>query len=180
MSDSECPKCGSFSKPESKFCPKCGESLKQTELVQVALKDARVIYASRTLDELPDDFFLTSVDSDLYRSKGLPFDSSRIPSQGDLVPADCIWACFAHPGYLRPAKRGQKLLDKYKQIAAYTGRTLTELCGYFGEPEVKMSNDKITTVVWSEVTLSRITQIQFYFDKYEVCIEVGEINEYQN
>ncbi len=177
MSTFECYKCGSVCHLTSNFCSYCGAKFQENELIKIPINEARVIYASRKIDELPEDFFVTPVNSELAKNAGKPFDSSSVPQLIDLVPADCIWACFKHPGYLRPPRLGQSLIDKYKQISTYTGRTLQEMSEYFGEPEVEMFDSQIKTIVWSEVSPNGIFQVQFFFDRYDVCIDVGEINQ---
>lgn len=170
-----CPNCSTLSSPEVNFCISCGFNFQSVQLDKVLVDEARVPYASQSIDETPSDFYLTPRGSDFQKNAGCKFEKSEIPIRGDLVPADCIWSCFEHPGYLRPSSRGQSLISKYQQISVYRGRTLVELESYFGKCTVSMENDSIKSVVWSEASLTKIWQIQFYFDKYDVCIDVGEV-----
>jgi hypothetical protein len=172
-----CGACDANLSIQMAFCPNCGAKQIEKEIVALFLYEVRVEYGSRNLEELPSDFFYVPVDSEIARTANLPFDASRIPAEGSLVPADCIWAITKHPGPFRPDMWNKNLETKVSSIAEFTGRTLGELVSFFGKPLAVAEENGIKSVVWGTSGFSKIWQVNLVFDRYEVCIAITNITD---
>ncbi|NBQ97259.1 MAG: zinc ribbon domain-containing protein [Micrococcales bacterium] len=98
-----CSSCGESVVQESKYCIKCGasysESLPDENKLLLRAKDRRFEYGSISFSESSEDVYV-GTDSEELRRAMTPFDSTRIPSDGDMVPGNCIWAALKYPGPL--------------------------------------------------------------------------------
>lgn len=103
-----------------------------------------------------------------------PFNSARVPTDGDLVPADCIWAFFAPPGRMAGDPSSGPLKKRLQAIGTLTGRRYIEIAKYLGPPMTTVRKpDGMRTVVWGTASLWKgIYQICLLFDAYDVCAQV--------
>ena len=172
-----CVECSASVSDVMIFCPECGAKQVSSETITISVSDARVLYASRTPDELPSDFFVVAVDSEMSKNANAPFDSQVIPSNESLVPADCAWAIMQHPGPMRQRKWNESLETRFHLVAKYSGRRLSEITEYLGSPLAVAEENGIKSIVWGSSGLSKIWQVNLIFDSYDVCIGLVGINE---
>lgn len=98
-----CSSCGAETAADKVHCIPCGaayaEALPEENMLLLRAKDRRFEYGSISFSESSEDIYVRP-DSEELRKAMTPFDSRRIPSEGDMVPGNCIWAALKYPGPL--------------------------------------------------------------------------------
>ena len=102
-----CSSCGAETAADKVHCITCGaayaEALPEENMLLLRAKDRRFEYGSISFSESSEDIYVRP-DSEELRKAMTPFDSRRIPSEGDMVPGNCIWAALKYPDLLNAAE----------------------------------------------------------------------------
>lgn len=102
-----------------------------------------------------------------------PFDPSSPPSDGALVPADCVWAYVSHPGDFPDYPYGKTVPDSFRRMGTLRGRTFDEIAEVVGLPQSAVNlatGGRVAT--WTRTTLFGGYEITLSFDPYAVCVAV--------
>lgn len=183
-----CSQCGNKVGVEARFCSSCGSavdaSAAKRETLSFALSELRVPYGTGNLEMLPPDQRSADVvsipaDSDLVKTARTTFDKSRIPSDGDLVPMDCVWAFVKHPGEFPNGIVPYMSIDKkFVSMGTLRGRTFREIEEAAGPPMSKVAHMGCTNAVWGKTGFISFWQIALTFDPYGVCMGVYSENNF--
>ena len=144
--------------------------------VLIPFKHRRVLYASVDSKSIKEeDMQDVWVDPDSEESKlasARPFSGELPPSDGDLVPRDCVWAYARHPGYGWPGLiESSNVKTFFTTAGALTGRRLLEIQDYVGPPNVSMADSfGWPTLSWSQNGFFSTYQVTLKFDPYYVCV----------
>lgn len=180
-----CTQCGTEVGPAFAFCSNCGTALSITpsgddagSLVRVAPFDRWVpVESMMTLASNPTA--LAEMDNDAWIENtsheatlvGTRFEPTGAPRNGDLVPIDCVWAFYPHPGPA-PALSARRLADRLAQLGTLRGRLISEIVGAVGPPNARQGTSEGITATWSESRLFGTYMIVIGFDRYGVCMQV--------
>lgn len=191
MSDTKlCVACAEEIKVAAKLCKHCNtrqddpqwepEAPLPENMVQLTASQRRVPQGSLSKEEWAEmESKLVEIGSEEHNQADTPFDPSLRPQKDSLVPADSVWAFAPWPGPLpanlipgsfstpNPAKF-------FGAIGNVQGWTYAEFERCAGAP---FSNgglvDGIRTVIWSHGSIWGAWSAAFYFDKYDICIGIG-------
>jgi hypothetical protein len=180
-----CTNCGSGRAGEAKFCGSCGlpfegsnATAENAGKVFVKNSDRRIPVGSASLQE--NDTIMevggvwVSPKSDEAKNAGAVFDPKVIPTEGSLVPADCIWSVHAYPG--TPNVRSQNPKKAMVEMGQLVGRPFDEIVEHVGAPNSRQAGEEgIFACVWMEVGFLSAWTITLVFDSYGVCASV--VNE---
>jgi hypothetical protein len=112
--------------------------------------------------------------SEEAKNAGALFDPKVIPTEGSLVPADCIWSVHAYPG--PPNVRSQNPKKAMVEMGQLVGRPFDEIVEHVGAPNSRQAGEEgIFACVWMEVGFLSAWTITLVFDSYGVCASV--VNE---
>lgn len=185
-----CIACAEEIKLEAQLCKHCKTRQDDPEwappevvpdnMVLLSVAQRRVPQGSLSRDEwLEMESKLVEVGSVDHENADAPFDPSVRPEKDGLVPADCVWAMTPWPGPL-PANL---ILGSFSTpnppkffgaIGNVQGWTYSEFEQGAGAP---FSNgnlvDGVRTVIWSHGSLWGAWSAAFYFDKYGICMGIG-------
>lgn len=186
----DCVACAEEIKAEAKLCKHCGTRQDDPQWVQpepvpdnmVLLRDdqRRVPQGSLTVEEWGESkTILVEVGSIEHQRADAPFDPTVRPNKEDLVPADCVWAFAPWPGPM-PANlipgsfatpNPQKFFVALGNVRGWTYAEFEQCAG----PPFNRGGlvDGVQTVIWSHGSLFGAWSASFYFDKYGICIAIG-------
>lgn len=180
-----CSNCGTKIEKAVKFCSNCGSAVagtsdlksKTNKTVSLLPAQRRIAYASFDLESvdpatISDDAVQFDANSEEAKNANAPFNSKKIPKEGDLVPLNCVWAFVKHPGKF-PSDPGWGAIDK-KFIAMGTlrGRTFDEIVAVVGAPMTVLNTAAGSNAVWGKTGFLSMWQIGLNFDPYGVCMGV--------
>lgn len=182
-----CVACAEEILAEAKLCKHCKTRQDDPAWVEqdqskvvLAPHERRVPMGSMSVEEwVREERIRVDKDSDEYQNSLVSFDASKPPSEGDLVPADCVWAVFPWPGplpgHLLPGDFGatnpKKFFGKLGDVRGWTYQELEHCAGAPFQTIPRADGGR--TVVWSYGGLFEAWSGALYFDRYGVCAGVG-------
>lgn len=178
-----CSKCGGSVEDTAAFCSACGNQLtaepvksKSGKTVSLMGFQMRVPYGSvkpEDVLQMGDEPFEFPASSEEAKRANTPFDASKTPEEGDLVPLDCAWAFFKHPGEFPKNPNNFGSIDKkFVAMGTLPGRTFSEIVSVVGNPMTNMANGDVRACVWGKTGLFSMWQIGLRFDKYGICMGI--------
>lgn len=171
-----CTQCGSRLSVGVRFCSECGTAVDNDADSQKTVTEAdRWLAVGTSMDILSDDERVARIDAALARFPVVDFDSSIIPSTGDLVPADSVWAMVPHPGPIpERAYAERKLSRKFVALGNLRGRTFDEISSVVGPPSMSQNAPGGFSVsLWQQPGLFSQWQMTLKFDPYRICMGVS-------
>ncbi len=135
-----CSSCGEVFSSDLNYCKFCGAH-RESDLPgenQIKLEgwQRRFEYGSAQKWSEACASVIVNSDSEEALRANSSFDCSRIPSDGDLVPGDCIWSSIKYPGPLPSNVLGRSFDENLLDDAWVTARPESEIIQVFGEPIV--------------------------------------------
>jgi hypothetical protein len=177
-----CGKCGTKADEGNSFCSQCGSKLAATKgktqaknTVLIPYSQMRVPYGTMTIEkiqEMGDGPYEVPKDSPEALAAKTPFDAAVIPSDGDLVPIDCVWAFFRHPGKFPGDPSFGSIDERFVAMGNLQGRLHKEIARHVDAPITDLAIGDERTCVWGKTGFFSIWQIGVKFDKYGVCIGI--------
>lgn len=178
-----CSACGSSVVRGDSFCSSCGYKLggepaasDKHATVKLLGSQMRVPYASITLEDvmqMGDEPFEFDASSPEAQRANAPFNAAAVPNDGDLVPLDCGWAYFRHPGPFKDSPGAYGSLDKkFVAMGELRGRRFEEIVAAAGLPMADVNTGEYRQCVWGKTGLFSVWQVGIRFDKYGVCMGV--------
>lgn len=146
--------------------------------ILIPFKHRRVLYASVDSNFLKDedmqDIWVEPDSEEAKVASSQPFSGDLPPTDGDLVPRDCVWAYARHPGYGWPGLiESSNVKTFFSSAGSLKGRRLLEIQDYVGSPNVAMADSAgWPTLSWTRGGFFSTYQITLKFDPYYVCVGV--------
>jgi len=185
-----CSSCGTETVQNQFHCSTCGaqiiEAMPASDQVVLEGRERRFLYDSTPLLEARKTVYLDPNDPEVARANS-PFDPSKIPQEGDLVPGNCVWVSFAYPGPIPAHVRGGTFESNITGDWLI-GRPKTEVNQILGAPFVQVREIQdlggftIFLSLYKEefgLFKQKVRVAGVWFDEYDVAFRIEDhVNAY--
>ena len=190
-----CIACAEEIKVEARLCKHCQTAQDDPRWEKPEALDENFVVLSPSERRVPQDSMTAEqydlmesvtveVGSDEHQNSLVPFDMSKPPGKGDLVPGDCVWAIYPYPGplpqsLLQGSWGGTNPMKFFGNLGDVRGWTYSDFLRGAGTPFTTMPQPNgHQTVVWSHGGLLQAWSAAFYFDSYGVCYGIGNETQF--